>query len=33
VVEFLMFAVVASVVMIVWAWWFDRYWSAKEELA
>jgi membrane-bound metal-dependent hydrolase YbcI (DUF457 family) len=26
-------AVVASVVMIVWAWWFDRHRSAKEELA
>jgi membrane-bound metal-dependent hydrolase YbcI (DUF457 family) len=26
-------AVVASLVMIVWAWWFDRHRSAKEELA
>ncbi|MGD0135173.1 MAG: metal-dependent hydrolase [Bryobacteraceae bacterium] len=40
VVEFLTFAVgvwisalVASVVMIVWAWWFDRHLSAIEELA
>jgi membrane-bound metal-dependent hydrolase YbcI (DUF457 family) len=33
VVEFLMFAVVASVVMIVWAWWFDRHRIAKEEPA
>ena len=32
-VEFLMFAAVASVVMIVWAWWFDRHRIAKEEPA
>src|SRR5580698_91680 len=32
-VEFLMFAVVASVVKIVWASWFDKHRSANEEPA
>jgi membrane-bound metal-dependent hydrolase YbcI (DUF457 family) len=32
-VEFLMFGVVASVVMIVWASWFDKHRSANEEPA